>query len=311
MEKINVAFAADTNYAQHVAVAMASVMKNVRSGSAVRFFLLSDGIEDALLQRIEETASRFHAELVVIDLSKAEGFETVYTSGHISRAAYFRLALPDILPDDVTKVIYCDTDLLVLDDISKLWGIDLQGMPLAAVPDYGIMASKRSMKEKRKTIGLPEGAEYFNSGVLVIDLSTWRECGYAQQVVDVAAKKDLRHHDQDALNQVFIGKWKELPLSWNVIPPVMQLLPKVLRNGKFRKNALAARRSISILHYAGRCKPWDFVRAEGFNETYYAYLALTPFAGEPMPKPGANSKGKSLFRQRFKIKLADFISSIL
>ncbi len=311
MEKINVAFAADTNYAQHVAVAMASVMKNVRSGSAVRFFLLSDGIEKALLQRIEETASRFHAELVVIDLSKAEGFETVYTSGHISRAAYFRLALPDILPADVTRVIYCDTDLLVLDDISKLWEMDLQGMPLAAVPDYGIMASKRSMKEKRKTIGLPEGAEYFNSGVLVIDLSKWRECGYAQQVVDVAAKKDLRHHDQDALNQVFIGKWKELPLSWNVIPPVMQLLPKVLRNGKFRKNALAARRAISILHYAGRCKPWDFARAKGFNETYYAYLALTPFAGEPMPKPGANSKGKSLFRQRFKIKLADFISCIL
>ncbi len=311
MEKINVAFAADTNYAQHVAVAMASVMKNIKGDSAMRFFLLSDGIEDALLRRIEETAACFHAELAVIDLSKAAGFKKVYTSGHISRAAYFRLALPDILPADVTKVIYCDTDLLVLDDISKLWGMDLQGMPLAAVPDYGIMASKRSMKEKRETIGLPEGAEYFNSGVLVIDLLKWRECGYAQQVVDVAAKKDLRHHDQDALNQVFIGKWKELPLSWNVIPPVMQLLPKVLRNGKFRRNALAARRSISILHYAGRCKPWDFARAKGFNETYYAYLALTSFAGEPMPKPGANSKGKSLFRQRFKIKLADYISGIL
>ena len=311
MGKINVAFAADNNYAQHVAVAMASVMTNVKSGCSVRFFLLSDGIETALLERIKETASRFCAELIVIDLSKAAGFEKVYTSGHISRAAYFRLALPDILPPDVTKIIYLDTDLLVLGDITKLWDVDLEGLPLAAVPDYGIMASKRSMKEKEKTIRLPAGDAYFNSGVMVMDVGKWREHGYTQAVVDVVAKHELRHHDQDALNWVFAGKWKKLPLSWNVIPPVMQLLPKILRNGTFRKNALAARRSISILHYAGRCKPWEFVRAKGFNESYYDYLALTAFAKEPMPKPGAYAKEKSLFRQQFKIKLADCISRIL
>ncbi len=311
MEKINVAFAADSNYAQHVAVAMASVMKNVKSGSSVRFFLLSDGIETALLERIKETASRFCAEFVVIDLSKEAGFEKVYTSGHISRAAYFRLALPDILPPDVTKIIYLDTDLLVLGDITKLWGMDLEGLPLAAVPDYGIMASKRSMKEKQKIIGLPAGDAYFNSGVLVMDAEKWREHGYTRAVVDVVAKHELRHHDQDALNWVFVEKWKKLPLSWNVIPPVMQLLPKILRNGTFRKNALAARRSISILHYAGRCKPWEFVRVKGFNEFYYDYLALTAFAKEPMPKPGVHAKEKSLFRQQFKIKLADCISCIL
>ncbi len=311
MGKINVAFAADSNYAQHAAVAMASVMKHVKSGSQVRFFLLSDGIEKALLRRIKETVARFRAELVVIDLSEASGFETAYTSGHISRAAYFRLALPDILPADVMKIIYCDTDLLVLDDITKLWEMDLEGMPLAAVPDYGIMASKRAMKEKRETLGLLADAEYFNSGVLVMDLPKWRDRGYAQAVLNVVAKHNLRHHDQDALNWVFAGKWKKLPLSWNVIPPVMQLLPKILRNGTLRKNALVARKSISILHYAGRCKPWEFARAEGFNGSYYTYLAFTAFAKEPMPKPGANMKGKSLFRQRFKIKLADCISSIM
>lgn len=311
MEKINVAFAADNNYAQHVAVAIASVIKNIKSKNSLRFFLLSDGIENTLLNRIKETVSRLHAELVIIDLSKVLDFEKVYTSDHISRAAYFRLALPDILPSNVTKIIYLDTDLLVLDDITKLWEMDLEGMPLAAVPDYGIMASNRSMKEKQKTIGLPKEADYFNSGVMVIDVSKWRKYGYAQAVADVVAKHKLRHHDQDALNWVFVGKWKKLPLSWNVIPPVMQLLPKILFHEKFRKNALAARKSISILHYAGRCKPWDFARAKGFNELYYDDLALTAFAKEPMPKAGADAKGKSLFRQRFKIKLADYISCIL
>ena len=311
LERINIALAADNNYAQHVAVVIASVMKNIKSGSQVRFFLLSDGIAREMLERIDATAASLQAELSVIDLSTAGGFETLYTSGHISRAAYFRLTLPDILPADVRKIIYCDVDLLVLGDITELWNYDLQGLPLAAVADYGIMASKRLMKQKHSVIGLPMDFKYFNSGVLVIDVDAWREKGYAKDVIELAASGNLPHHDQDALNKVFMEKWHELPLRWNVIPPVVDLLPKILFNSRFRDGAVVARRSAAILHYAGRYKPWEFACTQGFNEQYYAYLAATAFAAEPMPKPGKNMKGKSLTRQLLRIKLANFISDRL
>lgn len=311
MDRINIALAADNNYAQHVAVVIASVMKNVKPGSCVRFFLLSDGIEQELLARIDATAASLQAELSVIDLSTADGFETLYTSGHISRAAYFRLALPDILPADVGKIIYCDVDLLVLGDITELWRFDLQGLPLAAVADYGIMASRRLMRQKHKVIGLPPAARYFNSGVLVIDVAAWREQGYAKDVIALAASGNLPHHDQDALNKIFMGKWQELPLRWNVIPPVVDLLPKILFNSRFRAGAVAARKNIAVLHYAGRYKPWEFACTQGFNDQYYAYLAATAFAAEPMPKPGKNMQGKSLARQLLRLRLADFISEWL
>ena len=44
MKTINIALAADNNYAQHVAVVMESILENTEETNKVRFFLLSDGI---------------------------------------------------------------------------------------------------------------------------------------------------------------------------------------------------------------------------------------------------------------------------
>lgn len=306
MNIINIALAADDNYAQHAAVVIASVMENSKTKHKIRFFLLSDGIDSKKLLLLKQTAEKYSAELEIIDLTDKAVFNNLYTSGHISRAAYFRLALPEILPKDVSKIIYCDVDLLVLDDIEQLWNYDMQNLPLAAVADYGIMASGRLMRQKHKFLQLPLEREYFNSGVLIIDVQQWREHNYAKQVIDLASVGNFPHHDQDALNKIFMYKWGGFPLRWNVIPPVFNLFTKIVFNKTFRKNAVAAKKNIAILHYAGRYKPWEFTAHNGFNDKYYHYLQLTAFRDFPMPQPGNNMKGKSITRQMFRLKLADF-----
>lgn len=307
-EKINIALASDNNYAQHVAVVMESIIENTRAKDRIRFFLLSDGINSKKIAGLQKTLADTGAELVVCDLSAYKGFEKLYTSGHISKAAYFRLDMAKILPADIQKVIYLDVDLLVLKDIAVLWNFDMQGKALAAVPDYGIMASERLMRQKHDVIGLPFERKYFNSGVVIMDLKAWRENDYSSKVIQLAARGNFPHHDQDALNKLFMYNWADLPLYWNVIPPIYDLLPKVLFNSKFRANAIEARNNIAILHYAGRYKPWEFVFKHGFNDRYYNYLKNTAFANEHMPKSGKNMQGKSLTRQMLRIYLADFIS---
>ncbi len=308
MKTINIALAADNNYAQHVAVVMESILENTDEINKVRFFLLSDGINAEKITGLQKTIAGKNAELVVCDLSAYKGFEKLYTSGHISKAAYFRLDMANILPADVQKVIYLDVDLLVLQDIAVLWNIDMQGKAIAAVPDYGIMASKRLMQQKHEVIGLPLDKKYFNSGVVIMDLQQWRANDYSSKVIELAATGNFPHHDQDALNKLFMYNWKELPLSWNVIPPIFDLLPKVLFNNRFRASAIKARNNIAILHYAGRYKPWEFVLKQGFNDKYYKYLKNTAFADADMPQPGKNMQGKSLGRQMLRMHIADFIS---
>ena len=301
---INIVLASDDNYAQHVAVLAASVLSNTKA--KVNIHLLSDAVSKERLTLINNTVQSRGSTLRVYDMSSYDCFDNLFTSGHISKAAYFRLDIANILPEEVNKVIYMDVDLLVLQDIAELWQYDLQGRPLAAVPDYGIMASKRLMKQKQNVIGLPMDSLYFNSGVVIMDLEQWRKHGYAKQVIELAAAGNLPHHDQDALNKVFMGNWTALPLKWNVIPPVFNLFSKILLNGDLRKNAIAARKDKAILHFAGRYKPWEFDLHRGFNDAYYFYLHKTKFADVKMPQPGKNMKGKSIARQMVRLRIADF-----
>ena len=302
-ETINIVLSSDNNYAQHVAVVAASVLLNTKH--KVKIHLLSDGILPDKLSCINKSIKDLGGSLSVYDLSKYDCFDDLFTSGHISKAAYFRLDIANILPDSINKVIYLDVDLLVFNDVAELWHSNLQGLPLGAVPDYGIMASKRLMKQKHDVLGLLLNSLYFNSGVVVMDLEQWRKYNYSKQVIDLATEGNLPHHDQDALNKIFMNKWAPLELKWNVIPPIFNLFSKIIFNNKLRKNAIAARKDMAIMHYAGRYKPWEFAVNKGFNDKYYFYLSKTAFANVKMPQPSKSMKGKSIKRQMLRLKLAD------
>lgn len=306
---INIVFAADNNYAQHTCVAMISILSNTQQRERLRFFLLSDNISDVKKGKISDSVDKFGAIVNFIDVAD-DSFNQVYTSGHISKAAYFRLLIAELLPQEINKVIYLDVDLLVYKDIINLWEYDLGNKPIAAVADYGIMASARLCKQKNEIIGL-QGRSYFNSGVLVLDLQQWREKKYGMSIINLVRKQKFPHHDQDALNKIFMDKWTMLPLAWNVIPPVFNLFAKILFKKKLRNYAVTAKKDPAIFHFAGRYKPWEFEKTEGFNDKYYEYLSLTEFSDLYMPQPSCNMKGKSIFRQQLRLKWADLWSCIL
>lgn len=308
-DRINIVFASDENYAQHVAVAMQSIMVNSASRDRLAFYLLADEITPATQARIRQTAEAGGASVSIVDVS-AESFAHLYVSGELSRTAYFRLAMGELLPADVTRCIYLDCDLVVLADIATLWETDMEGKPLAAVPDLGILASSKDWPRKQRELGFAAGDSYFNSGMLLVDLAAWRAEQAGAEVARLAAEHRYQHHDQDALNVLFHGRFMPLPLRWNVIPPVWNLFFKILRRKDYRRAAIAARRDIAILHYAGGYKPWEYARYEAFNAHYYEYLAQTAFRDAAMPQPNPRRRGRSIQRQLRRLKLADFWQKI-
>ena len=132
--RISVVLAADDNYAQHAAVAMASVLANTAVPEQVAFWLIDDGISSRNKDKVRQTVARWHSRVSFLTIKNKE-LEQGFVSGPISRTAYFRLDIPDIVPADVERVIYLDCDLLVLDDIRLLWQTDLAGNPLGAAED--------------------------------------------------------------------------------------------------------------------------------------------------------------------------------
>lgn len=304
-DTINIVFACDSNYAQHATVAMMSILKNTADPARVVFYLLDDRIDPAVKRKMRASVEQAHAAIHFCEVA-AEQFASFFVSGQLSRAAYFRLEMGRLLPRTVGKVLYLDCDLLVLDDIAELWQYDMKGHPLAAVMDLGIMASHKDWRGKQEQLGFSADDLYFNSGVLMVDLAAWRAHDYGRQAERLAAKNAYRHHDQDALNALFHRNWQPVPLRWNVIPPVWYLFLKILRRRDFRRLAVEARRHISILHYAGGYKPWEYDAHAAFNAKYYEYLRQTEFRDALMPQPDPRRRGRSLARQLRRLKLADF-----
>ncbi|XOQ52038.1 MAG: Glycosyltransferase family 8 protein [Succiniclasticum sp.] len=306
--KISLVLASDDKYAQHAAVAMASVLANAGSPERIQFFLIDDGISAEGKRRMQETTARWHSTVSFLTIRNKE-LEQGFVSGNLSRTAYFRLDIPDIVPPDVTRVIYLDCDLLVLQDVRELWEWDLEGKPVGATEDFGILTSAGKRRGKTESFGWQPSLSYFNSGVLLLDVAQWRTQDYGARLRALLAKQQYRHHDQDALNELFMGNWTVLPLRWNVIPPVYHLGWGVLRHKEYRRQALEALRHPAIVHYAGGYKPWQYPRTEGFNSAYYRYLALSGFRDVKMPQPGG--KAHSWRHEALRLAWASWIRKLL
>lgn len=100
---------------------------------------------------------------------------------------YARIYLADLLPTTVNRIIYLDSDLIVVDDIAKLWNIDLNGRVLGA-PEYchanftHYFTNKFWFHPTFSNTFENRTPCYFNTGVMVIDLQKWRNNGYTRKL---------------------------------------------------------------------------------------------------------------------------------
>lgn len=138
---------------------------------------------------------------------------------HISHAMYLRLVAPTVVPDSVERLVYLDSDMLCTSSLAQLSTLDLNGQVIGAVRDI----YTRRFSDQGYLPGLlsyPQlsgSLEYFNSGMLVIDVARWRQERVTEDCFRYIRRHadNLRFPDQDALNYVLAGKWLRLPHQWN------------------------------------------------------------------------------------------------
>ncbi len=200
---------------------------------------------------------------------------------HLISYAYF--FGPSSVPDDCRRLIYLDADLLVRRDLHELWTVDLATFPIAAIQDAGCPWIGTP------TSGLPDyhlheidaASRYFNAGVLVIDVDEWRRADSHTRLLSYlkTATKTI-YGDQDAMNAVFHDRWCPLHPTWNFLASrnFTDHLPVLL--GSTAANEVAA--DPSIVHFAGRLKPWSTLgNPEGnlrFADEWLAIAGAGPYA---------------------------------
>lgn len=309
-EKVYIILASDNNYIQHATVAITSILCNTKKPDELCFFLIEDNIDPSNKIKIEKTVQSLGSHIAFLKVQE-DNFKNVFVSGGLTKAAYLRLSLTDIVPHEINKILYLDCDLLILDDIRKIWDFDLQDKALAAVEDFGVLSSASKCREKKEHLGWNREYSYFNSGVMLINLKKWRKFNYTQKLLKLIENNKFRHHDQDALNFLFMKDWAKLNLRWNIIPPVFNMILTVLFDSKMRKEAISALNNPAIIHYAGGYKPWEYPEYKCFNAKYYEYLMLTEYKDVKMPQPKLEGRKHFIVKQILRLKWAGIIRKII
>ena len=169
----------------------------------------------------------------------------------LPREASFPLLLPEVLPRHLERILFLDADLLVLEDLVKLWETPLDRSVLAATPDAAVprCSAPRGVKGW-KARGIPPSAPYFNGGVLLIHLERWRERGVTRRVQEYfsATREPIDFLHQEALNAVLWDDWLPLEPRWN--------LPASSAGRPYESPASEAWLHPGVIHFSGRMKPW-------------------------------------------------------
>ncbi|KAG6496132.1 hypothetical protein ZIOFF_043980 [Zingiber officinale] len=174
---------------------------------------------------------------------------------------YARIYLADILPRSVRRVIYFDSDLVVVDDVARLWATDLAPDHVLAAPEYCHANFTSYFTDRfwsdanfpRSFSGRSRPPCYFNTGVMVMELDRWRAGGYTRMLESwmEVQKREARIYELGSMPPfllVFAGEVKGVEHRWN-------------QHGLGGDNVEGLCRDlhpgpVSLLHWSGKGKPW-------------------------------------------------------
>lgn len=267
-----VVLACDAAYGMQLATTLRSILEANPRAWPLEFHVLSHGLLDGTRTKVLNSLPSGSASThwIPVDPDLYKEFET---APHVSKMTYVRFLIPRLFPSTVSRVLYLDTDLLVLDDLRPLWETDLEGAVVGAVID------RWDLQIKRREAGLedvPLVQNYFNAGVLLIDLPRWRD----ERISEKAMEYMVEHPhspfmDQDALNVACDGLWKRLDPRWNFHDPYGK---KILE--------MAPGQRPGIIHFVGKEKPWCAGIPNVNARLYDAIRSRTCFARTPRDRVG-------------------------
>lgn len=265
---MNIVFASDNSYLEHLAVSMCSLFEN-NQGASFDVYIVNANIDKSSWRELELLTRRYGHTLIDVKIVDYE-VDGLVTSHHFTKANYYRLFIPEKIP--VQKALYLDADIVVTGSISELYSTSLDGYYLAAVIDPGF--------KRHADLGMSEDSKYFNSGVMLLNLEAWRRDDIKIKVIDVVKHKPwaIQAVDQCGLNSVVNGQWKELHPQFNLQGALFDNPGHEFSDLFPGDDLLAALQSPVIIHFSGSLKPWSFRYKHPWRKLYWKYLRMTPFS---------------------------------
>lgn len=287
----HIAFCVDDNYFRAMGATIASIIDNNPDQHFTFHVLTLEASEDnqARLKQLESMYPVTTA-LHLLDLNDFQQFSHFIGHSHYSLSIFTRLVIPTVLKDVTDRVLYLDADILCVNKLDAMIAMDISNDIAVVVPDAPVTT-------KRRVTALHLlHEEYFNGGVILMNIPKWTENSITEKTLDTLLNSTyhLRFNDQDALNIVLNGHARYISPKWNYLYDLIHDL-------NVNKTALRPVGKAIFIHFAGAVKPWAQWSRHAACDLFKKYLLLSPWADKPLDALPKNTKEMRM-QSRFMFK---------
>jgi lipopolysaccharide biosynthesis glycosyltransferase len=261
-------FASDTNYLPYLSCALVSLSDRSSPDKKYNVHILTTDFSEESLAETKKLVGE-NITIDVHDLSERiaeiKRELSVRLRDYYSDSIYYRIFIPNMFPR-LTKAVYLDADIVLNDDVANLFNTKLSDNLVGAVTDESVVGVPIFCDYVKRQIGIDDEREYFNSGVLVMNLSAMREEKLEEKFIHLLKTYnfDTVAPDQDYLNLLCRGRVLYLEGGWNKHPIAENVLPES---------------ELHLMHYNMFNKPWHYQGVQN-EKLFWEAAKRTPFARE-------------------------------
>lgn len=285
-KNIPIVFASSDEYIPYLTVTIKSILMTKDAVHNYDIIIFHHSVKKERQEKVIGLSGEPNTSIRFFEISdKLENHNFNVREGYGSES-FYRAIVSDVL-QMYEKVIYLDCDLIVLENIAKLYEIsNPEGKCIAAVRDINGISATYIDYESRKEymfeyLKLNNIHDYIQSGVMVFFIQNIRNKYNVEQIILESCRREIMFGDQDVLNKLYVDDILFLDMKWNVIVNVDRV--------KFENQYLFApteiviqymesRKEPYIIHYAGT-KPWKIPDGD-FSELYWNVARESLFYGE-------------------------------
>lgn len=251
---LNIVMITDENYVCPTCVALRSIDLARNKKDAYKIYILTNNVSSKSIERLRSCSSAgFYVYPMPFD-ELLHDLKNVTQDRHVTYAALLKFFLPDIFKS-LDKILYLDSDVLILRDITDLWNTDISGVYAAVVKDVFSITNRDYMNN----LGIRHEF-YFNSGVMLLNLAKMRDDKIPEKLLKFRMTHDQVFMDQDAFNAVIGNNVLYLPWWYNFLNCYLEYAsPQQLSDlftDDFNKSPVSIYTRSTILHLGGAAKPW-------------------------------------------------------
>jgi lipopolysaccharide biosynthesis glycosyltransferase len=275
-----IVYASDDQFADILGVSLVSLFENNKNGDEIIVFILDDKISNKNKNKLIKIFNRYNGKYQFIDVSQLIVPE-LFISSRWSKSAFTRLFMSELLPENISKVLYLDCDTLINQSLEEIWHIDMANNIIAGVNDCLSSGYK-------KNLGMNTESPYINSGVILIDLNKFRKFNCGTKIAQFIERhgKTIRYPDQDIINGLFEGNILILEPMFNSMTIFYDFTYENMlkyRKPDFYYSKEQIQKAVlnpCIIHFTSSflsVRPWVKGSKHPYVNKYFLYKTLTPW----------------------------------